>query len=157
MRMRYRILAMTALAVGLTAAAVWAQSLDEDAAYIYVGTHNGSAYRVNIRGTKVLYQAGPAGVETAIRWETFEVPGSAVDNYFKGLRQIGVFSWQSEYLCNLMDGSGWQLEISEGGRYRSLSGSNDFPPRFDEMLRLTSELISRPFDVPVRPCTNKVQ
>jgi hypothetical protein len=154
--MSFRVRAITALAL-VASAAGSAQSTDESAAYLYVGTHNGSAYHVNIRGTKVLYRTGLAGIEVTTRWEIIELPASTVDNYFKRLRQIGVFSWRNEYSCNVMDGTSWSVEVFDNGSDFYADGSNDFPPRFDELLRLTSELISRPFDAPVRPCTNRFQ
>jgi hypothetical protein len=149
-KVSYLVRAIAALALGVSAA-LWAQPTGESAAYIHVVSFRGSAYHVNIRGTKVLYRTSPAGAEVATQWETIEVSASAVDNYFKGLREIGVFSWRNEYLCNVMDGTAWEVEVLQDS-YHFSRGSNHFPPRFDELLRLTSQLVSRPFDADISAC-----
>jgi len=120
-----------------------------DSAYLEISAFGDESYRVNISSTKALYQTKP---QVAAEWEEISLPPQRVATYFRSLQSIGVFSWREEYRCNMFDGTSWRLEVMGNQRYFVSWGANDFPPRFKELLKLTSDLIGRPVTAAVSAC-----
>ena len=124
----------------------------ERVAFISVEGFKGTTYAVNIDGTSVLYQTEPNSWPLGRRWKAITKSEAEVTALIEQLKTLGVFEWDGEYACNMMDGVWWSLQVSWVGQKVQVRGFNDFPPRFAEVQRAIEDFVGEPFEIPVRYC-----
>jgi len=57
-----------------------------------------------------------------------------INDIFEFCEKLDVFNWKKEYHNpNMLDGTGWELELNFNGKYVKSSGINDYPKGYDAL------------------------
>ena len=73
---------------------------------------------------------------------TRKVSNSKLEIFWKEIDLINVRNWKKEYFdSDILDGHQWSLEVDFDDVKYECSGSNDYPPLFDELYRIMDDLM----------------
>lgn len=104
-----------------------------------IGGFHGPNYAVHWIDNKLQYRTDESRasvVPSASDWETF----------WGSLDKIWVWSWQASYDDpDILDGTQWALDISDGSRSVRCTGSNRYPRSFQKFLKAVGALVGQPF------------
>ena len=112
--------------------------------YLYYETFDWKDWRVrlNLYEDRLLVRksiSGSSRTESGVSWCTAAIAPGQFARISATLRHIQVFSWNSNYSADALDGFGWEMQASLGDDYYEGEGSNAKP---DELDSLEAELAS---------------
>ncbi len=106
-----------------------------------IGGYPGPSYQVMLEDGRLHYRVwradGPA-TETVVD-PTPEAWGA----FLRAVEEAGLWSWAPRYASPglIMDGTHWSIELEVGERRVVSSGSNAYPPGFEQVTRAVSALL----------------
>jgi len=98
---------------------------------------------VKLRYGKLIIEGrGPCFIEPA----EFKPTKEAVGEFLEAVDRLNVWDWKEDY-CDphTLDGTQWELSISNGTSKVKCDGSNDYPPGFKEFISAVNQLSGTDF------------
>lgn len=75
------------------------------------------------------------------RKESFTPSEAAWKKFWKELKEIGIWKWETEYIDEtIADGRYWEVSIEYGDKKIQSRGRNSYPPQFERYEKAVSEL-----------------
>ena len=106
---------------------------------VTIGGFGGPHYEVRWSRRKLRYHSDElqaAVMPTDEAWKSF----------WAALDRINVWGWAAHYDdLEILDGTQWELDLSNGTRRVKCSGSNAYPPEFEQFLAAVEALVGQPF------------
>jgi hypothetical protein len=95
---------------------------------------------IEIEGVRARAEKNRDGV--TIFNKEMELSEQAVRLFVERVTELGVFSWECHYIqCCMLDGTSWTVELQWDGKRLWSTGTNGYPPDWQQFSDLLTELL----------------
>jgi hypothetical protein len=108
----------------------------------YIGGHMGRSYGLELFPDALYYIRRPGG-SVPDEEATLRPDPERWKRFWADMDKIGVWGWLPSYeRMDILDGTGWSLELALGDRRIVSGGSNAYPDGFRDLLAAVNRLVA---------------